>query len=203
MARPTILIEWTLLNLERTQNEFEFNLFACVNTRDSEQEIERWTDEERTIREQLSQQRKHSIDDDENGNEYANDASQDRNARDEKPIDKKNVTKRQYSVEEHGRSTKQNDESRWIEFKRRNTVHRSKKELSKCDQETCNNKKISNGHNKRPRVLSRELHSQEINWTWGKNCNLNLKHNPYWMRWTLNLKKSHRHSEACSTARVC
>jgi hypothetical protein len=26
------------------------------------------------------------------------------------------------------------------------------KELSKCDQETCNNKVISNGHNKRPRV---------------------------------------------------
>ena len=123
-------------------------------------------------------------------NEYANDASQDRNTRNEKPIDKKNVTKRQYSVEEHGRSTKQNNESRWIEFKRRNTVHCSEKELSKCDQETCNNKVISNGHNKRPRVLTRKL-------------NLNLKHDPYWMCWTLNLKKSHRHSEACSTARVC
>jgi hypothetical protein len=50
-----------------------------VNTRDSEQEIEQQTDEEKTIREQLSQQRKHSIDDDENKNknEYANDASQD------------------------------------------------------------------------------------------------------------------------------
>ena len=76
MARPTILIERTLLNLEQTQNEFEFDLSACVNMRDSEQEIERRTDEEEmTIREQLSQQRKHSIDDDENGNEYANDAS--------------------------------------------------------------------------------------------------------------------------------
>ena len=151
MARPTILIERTLLNLERTRNEFEFDLSACVNTRDSEQEIERRTDEEMTIREQLSQQRKHSIDDDENGNEYANDASQDRNAR-KKPIDEKNVTERQYSAEEHERSTKQNDESRWIEFKLRNTVHCSEKELSKCDQETCNNKVISNGHNKRPRV---------------------------------------------------
>jgi hypothetical protein len=76
MARPTILIERTLLNLEQTQNEFEFDLSACVNTQDSEQEIGRRTDEEEmTIREQLSQQRKHSIDDDENGNEYANDAS--------------------------------------------------------------------------------------------------------------------------------
>ena len=152
MARPTILIERTLLNLERTRNEFEFDLSACVNTRDSEQEIEQRTDEEMTIREQLSQQRKHSIDDDENGNEYANDASQDQNARDEKPIDEKNVTERQYSAKEHERSTKQNDESRWIEFKLRNTVHCSEKELSKCDQETCNNKVISNGHNKRPRV---------------------------------------------------
>ncbi len=75
MAKPTILIERTLLNLERTQNEFEFDLSACVNKRDSEQEIERRTDEEMMIREQLSQQRKHSIDDDENGNKYANDAS--------------------------------------------------------------------------------------------------------------------------------
>ena len=71
------------------------------------------------IRGQLSQQSKHSIVDDENGNEYANDASQDQNARDEKPIDEKNVTKRQYSAEEHERSTKQNDESRWIKFKRK------------------------------------------------------------------------------------
>jgi hypothetical protein len=47
-----------------------------VNRQDSEQEIGRRTDEEEmTIREQLSQQRKHSIDDEENGNEYANDAS--------------------------------------------------------------------------------------------------------------------------------
>ena len=152
MARPTILIEQTLLNLERTRNEFEFDLSACVNTRDSEQEIKRRTDKEMMIREQLSQQRKHLIDDDENGNEYANDASQDRNARDEKPIDEKNVTERQYSAEEHERSTKQNDESRWIKFKRRNTVHCSEKELSKRDQETCNNEVISNGHNKRPRV---------------------------------------------------
>ena len=153
MARPTILIKWTLSNLEQTRNEIKFDLSACVNTRDSEQEIERWTDKEMTIREQLSQQRKHSIDDDENGNEYANDASQDQNVRDEKPIDEKNVTERQYSTKEHERSTKQNDESRWIEFKlRKNTVHCSEKELSKCDQETCNNKVISNGHNKRPRV---------------------------------------------------
>ena len=49
MARPTILIERTLLDLERTQNEFEFNLSSCVNTRDSEQEIEWRTDEEMTI----------------------------------------------------------------------------------------------------------------------------------------------------------
>ena len=48
-----------------------------------------------TIWEQLSQQRKHSIDNNENGNEYANDASQDGNARDEKPIHKKNVIERQ------------------------------------------------------------------------------------------------------------
>jgi hypothetical protein len=96
------------------------------------------------------------IDVDENGNKYANDASQDQNVRDEKPIDEKNVTERQYSAEEHERLTKQNDESRWIEFKRRNTVHCSEKELSKCDQETCNNKVISNGHNKRPRVQTSE-----------------------------------------------
>jgi len=38
-----------------------------VNTQDSEQEIERRTDEEMTIQEQLLQQRKHLIDDDENG----------------------------------------------------------------------------------------------------------------------------------------
>ena len=76
MARPTILIERTLLNLEQTQNEFKFDLSECVNTRDSEREIRRRTDEEEmTIWEQLSQQRKHSIDDDKNGNEYANDAS--------------------------------------------------------------------------------------------------------------------------------
>jgi hypothetical protein len=68
-------------------------------------------DKEMTIREQLLQQRKHSIDDDENGNEYANDALQDQNARDEKPIDKKNVTERQYSAEEHEQLTKQNNES--------------------------------------------------------------------------------------------
>jgi hypothetical protein len=54
-----------------------------------------------------------------------------------------------------------------------------------------------------PRVLTRELPSQEINWTWGSNCHLNLKHNPYWRSWTLNLKKSHRHSKAYSTVRVC
>jgi hypothetical protein len=64
-----------------------------VNTRDSEQEIERQTDEEMTIQEQLLQQKKHSINDDEHGNEYANDAS--------KPIDEKNVTERQYAAEEH------------------------------------------------------------------------------------------------------
>jgi hypothetical protein len=53
-----------------------------------------------TIREQLLQQRKHSINN-EHGNEYANDALQDQNTPDEKQIDEKNVTKRQYSAEEH------------------------------------------------------------------------------------------------------
>jgi hypothetical protein len=62
------------------------------------------------------------------------------------------VTKRQYSAKEHLWSSKQNDESRWIKFKWRNTVHCLEKELSKCDQETCNNEVISNEHNKRPRV---------------------------------------------------
>jgi hypothetical protein len=62
------------------------------------------------------------------------------------------VTERQYSAEEHEQLTKQNNESWWIKFKQRNTVHCSEKELSKCDQETRNNEVISNGHNKRPSV---------------------------------------------------
>ena len=66
----------------------------------------RWHDDSRTT----FSTKEASIDNDKNGNNYANDASQDRNTRDEKPIDEKNVTKRQYSAKEHERSTKQNDE---------------------------------------------------------------------------------------------
>jgi hypothetical protein len=49
-----MLIERTLLNLERTRNEYQFDLSECMNMQDFEQEIERQTDEEMTIREQLS-----------------------------------------------------------------------------------------------------------------------------------------------------
>ena len=66
-----------------------------------------------------------------------------------------------------------------------NTIHCSEKELSKRDQETCNNEVISNGHNKCPRVQTSKgayegtpqpRNQIELE---AKNCHLNLKHSPY------------------------
>ena len=45
MARPMELMERTLLELERTRNEFD--LSACVNVRDSNKETEKQRNQER------------------------------------------------------------------------------------------------------------------------------------------------------------
>jgi hypothetical protein len=110
-----------LIELERTRNEFEFDLSACVNTRDSEREIERRMDEE-TIREHaLSQQRRHSNGNDKEGNEEEpRRHSQDLNAPTNSQNDEKNATERQFSAGTHDRSNQSERRITMQEFEQRN-----------------------------------------------------------------------------------